>query len=496
VKKLFVVVASFMLASSCAGPGIQAQVNVVHSDIDKAKRSGAYQCAPRELAMAETSVDFAENELAQGDFMRARQHIETAVENANLALKNSKDCAPKRVLIKTKTDKDGDGILDDVDACPDQPEDIDLFQDEDGCPDPDNDNDTVLDPLDKCPNTAGPVENEGCPYGDRDGDGINDKTDACPDAPEDKDGDRDQDGRPDVDVDQDGVEDCTPGCPLPPGKDGAGKEIPPPPCDTCTVGAPEQTKEDKDNFEDSDGCPELDNDKDGVLDPADECPLVPGPVATNGCPDRDGDKIADKDDKCPDEPGIPRPDDPSKHGCPRLDKDGDRFYDDEDACPDKPGVSWEGQDDWKKKNPKGGNGCPPPLTLVIIKKDRIELKQQPQFDTAKATIKPASAELLRQVATAIRTMQDVKKIIIEGHTDDVGGDDYNMGLSTDRANSVRLWLIEKEKIDPSVLESVGYGETRPIASNRTSAGRQQNRRVDFKVERTDEVKEVPMTPTP
>ena len=83
-----------------------------------------------------------------------------------------------------------------------------------------------------------------------------------------------------------------------------------------------------------------------------------------------------------------------------------------------------------------------------------------------------------------------------GHTDDVGGDDYNQGLSTDRANSVRLWLIEKEKIDPSILDSIGYGETKPIASNRTAAGRQQNRRVDFRVERTDEVKEVPMAPTP
>ena len=87
-------------ATSCVGPGVQKQADAVRVDIDKARKSGAYQCAPRELALAETSVDFAENELAQGDFLRARQHIEVAVANANAALANSKECAPKRVLIK------------------------------------------------------------------------------------------------------------------------------------------------------------------------------------------------------------------------------------------------------------------------------------------------------------------------------------------------------------------------------------------------------------
>jgi len=444
-----VVIAVLLAQLSCVGPGIQAQVVVVRSDIDKARKSGAYQCAPRELAMAETSADFAENELAEGDFLRARQHIDVAVENANAALANSKDCAPKRVLIKTKTDKDGDGILDDVDACPEQPEDKDLFEDEDGCPDPDNDQDTVLDPLDKCPNTKGPVENEGCPYGDKDGDGIPDNVDACPDAPEDKDGDRDTDGRPDLDVDGDGIEDCVAGCPLLPTKGPDGKEIPPPKCDTCTQGTPELTKEDKDGFEDDDGCPDVDNDKDGILDTVDACPDIPGPVETKGCPDKDGDHFADKDD----------------------------------SCPDDPGVNWENNPQWKQKNPKGGNGCPPPLTLVVIKQCKIEIKQQPKFDTAKANIKSESAELLRQVATAIRTLSDVKKIVVEGHTDDVGDDDYNMRLSQDRANSVRQWLVDKEHLEPGQIESTGYGESRPIASNRTAQGRQQNRRVEFRVVR-------------
>jgi outer membrane protein OmpA-like peptidoglycan-associated protein len=484
-RALVVVAAAALLAQlSCVGPGIQAQADVVRSDIDKARKSNAYQCAPRELALAETSVDFAENELAQGDWMRARQHMDLAIENANKALANSKECAPKRVLIKTKTDKDGDGILDEVDACPEQPEDKDLFEDEDGCPDPDNDKDTVLDPLDKCPNTAGPVENEGCPYGDRDGDGINDKEDACPDAPEDKDGDRDSDGRPDLDVDGDGVEDCVAGCPMLPTKGPDGKEVAPPSCDLCTAGTPETTKEDKDNFEDADGCPEVDNDKDGLLDNVDACPNEPGPPENKGCPikDKDGDGFLDDKDACPEVAGVKWPNNPAKDGCPRLDTDGDGYYDDEDACPTKAGVAWP--DDPKK------NGCPPKLTLVEVTDDEIKIKQQVQFDTGKATIKPVSAKLLAEVGLVIRQSPNIKKVTVEGHTDDVGDDDYNMNLSQDRANSVRQWLIDKEKVEPDRLEAVGFGETRPIMSNRTSQGRQANRRVEFKVERAVKVKQI------
>ena len=134
-----------VVVAACVGPQIQAQTEVVKVDIEKAKKSGAYTCAPRELALAETALDFAQNELAQGDGIRAGQHIEIAVENANKALANSKECAPKRVMIKTKSDRDGDGILDENDACPDEPEDVDLFEDEDGCPDPDNDSDGCAD---------------------------------------------------------------------------------------------------------------------------------------------------------------------------------------------------------------------------------------------------------------------------------------------------------------------------------------------------------------
>jgi outer membrane protein OmpA-like peptidoglycan-associated protein len=472
-----VTISGFFVAAalSCAGPRIAAQTDVVRTDIKKAKEAGAYTCAPKALAMAEANVDFAENELAQGDALRAQVHIDLAVENANKALADSKGCAPQLQQVKVAGDKDKDGIVDDVDACPEQPEDKDLFEDEDGCPDADNDKDGVLDALDKCPNTPGPAENDGCPYGDRDGDAINDKVDACPDAPEDKDGDRDADGRPDLDVDGDGVEDCVAGCPIPEYTGADGKMVEAPPCDLCTTGSAEQSKEDLDKFEDADGCPDIDNDKDGILDGVDACPNEAGPLETKGCPDKDGDTFPDIEDKCPDEKGVDqKATNPALHGCPRPDSDGDGFFDDEDGCPKEPGI--RNEDDPSK------NGCPKKFKLIVIKKDKIEIKQQVQFDTGKATIKPVSAKLLAEVGEAIRS-SNLSKVTIEGHTDDVGDDAFNLRLSQDRANSVRNWLVDKEGVDAATLESIGYGETTPIASNRTKAGKAQNRRVEFKVAR-------------
>ena len=125
-------------------------------------------------------------------------------------------------------DRDGDGIADEQDKCPDEPEDFDGFADEDGCPDPDNDRDGTLDQEDACPTTPGPKSNRGCPgsaAGDRDGDGVLDMYDKCPDHPEDHDG-----------------------------------------------------------FQDADGCPDPDNDADGIVDVDDKCPNQPGPVSNLGCP--------------------------------------------------------------------------------------------------------------------------------------------------------------------------------------------------------------------
>jgi outer membrane protein OmpA-like peptidoglycan-associated protein len=168
-------------------------------------------------------------------------------------------------------DRDGDGIKDDVDKCPDEPEDFDDFEDEDGCPDPDNDRDGIPDKDDKCPNEPetknGFEDEDGCPDSldlDRDGDGIPDRLDKCPDEPEDKDGFEDQDGCPDPDNDKDGIPDVDDLCPNDP--------------------------EDKDGFEDQDGCPDPDNDKDRILDKDDKCPNEPetynGFEDEDGCPDK------------------------------------------------------------------------------------------------------------------------------------------------------------------------------------------------------------------
>jgi outer membrane protein OmpA-like peptidoglycan-associated protein len=176
-------------------------------------------------------------------------------------------------------DRDGDGIKDDVDKCPDDPEDFDGFQDEDGCPDPDNDNDGILDKDDRCPNEPedrdGDQDEDGCPEGsdgDRDGDGIPDSKDKCPDDPEDKDGFQDHDGCPDPDNDKDGIPDKSDLCPNDP--------------------------EDKDGFQDADGCPDPDNDKDGIPDVSDKCPNEPetynGYQDEDGCPDKGNVIIEDK----------------------------------------------------------------------------------------------------------------------------------------------------------------------------------------------------------
>ncbi len=153
-------------------------------------------------------------------------------------------------------DSDGDGLIDKKDPCPQLVEDLDGFEDDDGCPEPDNDQDGIADEKDKCPNEAATCD--GCPVYDADNDGIDDKNDKCPDKAEDMDGFEDSDGCPDPDNDQDGVPDGQ---------------------DRCASSA-----EDRDGFEDDDGCPDMDNDRDGVADEWDKCPDVRGSPDNQGCP--------------------------------------------------------------------------------------------------------------------------------------------------------------------------------------------------------------------
>lgn len=437
-----------LLWGSCVSSGqIRTSAGVVEQNLKLARKQGAMKCAPRELATGEAHLTFTFGELEQGNWVRAKDHVQLAEDAAKKAVVLSKGCV-KKILIKAperppvivkieEKDTDGDGLLDNVDDCPEDPEDFDGFEDDDGCPDLDNDKDGVPDTEDRCPVVPGPVENQGCPLDapmDSDGDGIPDDIDKCPTDPEDKDGWEDSDGCPDPDNDKDGLLDGDDKCPNQPGPlDNQGCPV----NDRDGDGIPDhQDKcpdepEDKDGYEDDDGCPDLDNDSDGIPDVADKCPM---------------------------EPGIPE-----LEGCPAGDRDGDTVLDHVDDCPTVPG-------------PVENKGCPK-YELVVMHDDRIEIKQKVFFQTAKWRILPRSYELLNQVAGILKDREDIH-IRIEGHTDSKGKDRYNLRLSTNRGNSVREYLMG-QGVSGSRMESVGFGETRPIASNATRIGREQNRRVEF-----------------
>lgn len=291
-------------------------------------------------------------------------------------------------------DRDGDGYKDDVDECPDEPEDFDHFEDEDGCPEPDNDRDGILDVDDECPlvpeDHDGDADDDGCPegnIGDRDGDGILDNVDECPDDPEDRDGFQDEDGCPDPDNDNDGILDVDDLCPNDP--------------------------EDMDGFEDEDGCPDPDNDKDRILDVDDACPN--DPETYNG-------------------------------------------FEDEDGCPDR------------------GN--------VIIEENEIIILEKIYFATDSAEILSRSFPIVDAVAATLIGNPQITMVEIQGHADERGADDYNLRLTADRAASV-VQALGARGVDLSRLRSAGYGERCPVDPAHNAAAWEKNRRVEFKIIRTD-----------
>lgn len=333
-------VLSFALGG--CGSELRGQLRGVQTLIKQARDNGAYRCAPVELAMAESHAEFTEMELDHGNYFRAAEEYDVAAKNARLAYDNSpkEKCAPNIVVI---IDTDKDGIPDKDDRCPLEPEDKDGFQDEDGCPDPDNDRDGILD-----------------------------KTDKCPNVPEDRDG-----------------------------------------------------------FEDEDGCPDADNDRDGLLDKDDRCPNEAGPIENEGCPDkdRDGDTVVDRLDRCPDTPGPP-----DNQGCPKY-------------------------------------------NLIVVTKEKIELKEKVHFATDKFKIMPDSFAMLNEVADVLKKNPHIE-VRIEGHTDSRASRKHNMKLSQNRANSVKKYL-QLRGVEPIRMTAVGYGPDRPIDDNRTAIGREKNRRVEF-----------------
>ena len=236
------------------------------------------------------------------------------------------------------------------------------------------------------------------------------------------------------------------------------------------------------------GCP--DTDGDGIIDGSDACPNVFGLAALNGCPDTDGDGIADKDDACPEVAGLA-----AFKGCPDTDKDG--IADKDDKCPkvagpkenggcpildaDKDGVP-DSQDDCPTvAGPASNKGCPE-VTPEVVESLKIQARSV-FFDTNKSTFKAgdvgtiASLDAMREI---LRNYPNAK-FSIEGHTDSDGSNAFNQKLSEDRANAVRNALIEKG-VKPENLVAVGFGETKPIASNKTKEGKAQNRRTEVRHE--------------
>src|SRR6218665_933020 len=461
-----------LLCASCvSGNKVRADSEVIQASIERARRSGAPRCAPVDLPTADPNLDFARGEIGQGASYRASEHLRPAEASIPRALELSRSCVPPKVVIgrdkpeptpttpATPTDTtprptqqqqvvvvevkdtDGDGIPDKDDPCPDRAEDFDGFEDTDGCPDPDNDNDGVLDVHDKCPLTPGPQSNQGCAEDeskDTDGDGIPDVSDKCPLQPEDMDGFQDTDGCPDLDNDADGIPDAIDRCPLVAGplenggcadgdKDGDGivDRV-----DLC----PEQP-----GPQEMRGCPDPDKDGDGIVDRLDICPNEPGPHETRGCPDVDTDKdgIVDRLDICPNEPGTQE-----LRGCPDPDRDHDGIPDRIDVCPEEPGVKEE-------------RGCAKKYKMVVVKKDKIQIKKQIKFASGSAKIiGKESFTILDDVGRALNDMPFIKKIRIEGHTDSVGKDVTNLKLSQARADAVLAELI-KRKVDPGRLQAMG-----------------------------------------
>lgn len=353
---------------------------------------------------------------------------------------------------RKNVDKDGDGIDDKKDECPTEPG----LKELKGCPD--KDGDKVIDKLDACPDVAGIAALSGCP--DADGDGIKDMDDACP----------------------------------------ADK-------------GPAYTK----------GCPDMDNDS--IKDAEDECPEMAGLKTLKGCPDKDNDGVIDKTDKCPDKAGPA-----SNDGCPEArliirdadgniigvivkNKDGQFVY--EMLLPDNATFTLENEDGVgqlnlvlkgsNRKLVKGADGkyhfeileadtaslqqtAEDSLRLAKLKFKEVVLKTEEkalvktafkalEFEAGKEVIKESSYASLTELSGLLKKHSNWK-LKISGHTDNSGSTQKNLALSKERAEAVKRFMI-LTGISANNLIIEFYGSAKPIADNKTPAGRQKNRRVEM-----------------
>lgn len=286
---------------------------------------------------------------------------------------------------------------------------------------------------------------------DTDNDGVADKKDNCENTPS------------GISVDEFG-------CPLDKDKDGVADYL-----DACidVAGLPSLK-----------GCP--DTDMDGITDKDDRCPTVFGPVELNGCPDSDKDGIADVNDKCP---GTKTGYKVDGSGC-AIDSDEDGLVNEEDACPDLAGeLVFKGCPDTDKdgiadnedrcptaKGSIENKGCPE-IPKVDIQKITL-IAGKIYFETNSDKLKLISNSALDDLAEILKRNEGIN-LTIEGHTDSDGEDEYNVKLSQERTQSVKNYLISKG-ISEERLIPIGYGETKPIADNKTNAGKAKNRRVELK----------------
>jgi len=380
--------------------------------------------------------------------------------NAQVEEKVKKEKKIKEAIVK---DRDNDGTPDKVDECPDDFGDSNFF----GCPDTDKDG--IPDTDDDCPNQAGTLEALGCP--DTDKDGIPDSDDDCPDAA----GPIKDLGCPDSDGD--GLSDNDDDCPNEAGKkkDNGCPKVEEEPViaeiDFEADDAADKLEEVKEEVKVEEikkttyATPKIekpsapDTDNDGVVDAEDACPNEPGSKNSKGCPDSDSDGFTDDIDECPLAKG-------ELNGCPDTDKDG--VNDAKDNCPNELGLVSNG-------------GCP--VKNTVADEDLavfMTAAREVRFETGSNILESSSYIVLEQVKEVMQRYPNFR-LMIEGHTDDVGDARENQILSENRAKACYMYLIAND-IPALNIQYIGYGELRPLADNKSKRGRELNRRVEFRME--------------